>query len=203
MMTNTIITISREYGSGGREIGKKLAEQLGIPFYDNEIISIAAQKSGFAESIFEQEEQKPSNGFLYAQSMYGVGTTAFDLPLGDKIFLIQSDIIREVAAKGACVIVGRCADYVLRDNPNCVNVFVRADLKTRTDWAIRETDVPPEKAKETVQKIDKRRAAYYNYYTSKKFGSASNYDLCVNSAVLGRDGTVDVIRTFVERRDTK
>lgn len=202
-MTNTIITISREYGSGGREIGKKLAEQLGIPFYDNELISIAAQKSGFAESLFEQEDQKPVNGFMYAQSMYGAGGAAFDLPLNDKIFLIQSDIIREVAAKGGCVIVGRCADYVLRDNPNCFNVFINADLATRMDWAMRENDVPADKAKETVQKIDKRRAAYYNYYTSKKFGASSNYHLCVNSAILGRDGTVEVIKKFVEMRDAR
>lgn len=202
-MTNTIITISRQYGSGGREIGKKLAEELGIPFYDNEIITIAAKKSGFAEGIFEQADQKPTGSLLYSLSMFGANLASFDLPLNDKVFLIQSDIIREIAAKSGCVIVGRCADYVLRENPNCVNVFISGDLEERMQWAVRENGVEPEKAKETVLKIDKRRATYYNYYTSMKFGNATNYQLCLNSSVLGRNGTVEIIRKFVELKDAR
>ena len=199
-MSKTIVTISREYGSAGREIGKKLAQELDVPFYDNEIITIAAKKSGYDEGIFENADQKPAGSLLYSLSMFGTSAGTFDLPLNDKVFLIQSDIIREVAAESGCVIVGRCADYVLKENPNCIKIFIHADLNTRIDWAVRENDVPPEKARETVRKIDKRRAAYYNYYTSLNWGSAGNYDLCINSATLGVAGTVEVIRKFVETK---
>lgn len=200
-MTSTIITISRQYGSGGREIGKKLADLLEIPFYDNELITIAAKKSGYAEGLFEQADQKPTGSLLYSLSMFGSNLASFDLPLNDKVFLIQSDIIREVAAKSGCVIVGRCADYVLRENPKCVNVFICGELEDRIQWAIRENDVEPEKAKDTVLKIDKRRATYYNYYTSMKFGNAANYHLCLNSSVLGREGSAEIIHQFVEKKD--
>lgn len=202
-MTDAIITISRQYGSGGREIGKLLAGQLGIPFYDNELITIAAKKSGYAEGLFEQADQKPTGSLLYSLSMFGSNLAAFDLPLNDKVFLIQSDIIREVAAKGGCVIVGRCADYVLRENPRCVNIFIYGDIDDRVKWAIQENEVEPDKARDTVLKIDKRRATYYNYYTSMKFGNAVNYHLCINSSVLGRNGSAEVIRRFVEMRDEK
>ncbi len=199
-MKNTIITISRQYGSGGREIGKRLAEQLGIPFYDNELITIAAKKSGYAEAVFEQADQKPAGSLLYSLSMFSSAVGTFDLPLNDKIFLVQSDIIKEVAAKGSCVIVGRCADYVLRDNPDCVNVFIHGNLADRVEWAIRENDIDPEKAREMVLKTDKRRATYYNYYTSLKFGAAENYHLCINSSAVGRDGAVEVIRKYIDKK---
>jgi len=199
-VTDTIITISRQYGSGGREIGKLLAEELGIPFYDNELITIAAKKSGYAEGLFEQADQRPTGSLLYTLSMFGSNVATFDLPLNDKVFLIQSDIIREVAAKGSCVIVGRCADYVLREDPRCLNVFICGNLEDRLQWAIREKGVDPERAREALQKIDKRRATYYNYYTNMKFGDAANYHLCVNSSVLGRKGTACFIREFVENR---
>lgn len=199
-MKNTIITISRQYGSGGREIGKRLAEQLGIPFYDNELITIAAKKSGYAEAVFEQADQKPAGSLLYSLSMFSSTVGTFDLPLNDKIFLVQSDIIKEVAAKGSCVIVGRCADYVLRDNPDCVNVFIHGNLADRVEWAIRENDIDPEKAREMVLKTDKRRATYYNYYTSLKFGAAENYHLCINSSAVGRDGAVEVIRKYIDKK---
>ena len=202
-MTKTIVTISREYGSGGREVGKKLAEALGVPFYDNELITIAAQKSGFSEGLFEGADQKPTGSLLYSLSMYGAGVAAFDLPLSDKVFLIQSDIIKEVASKSGCVIVGRCADYVLREFPNTVNAFLHAELNDRVGWAIRENDVPVEKAKEAVLKIDKRRAAYYSYYTSQKWGRAENYDLSIDSSALGVDGTVEILKRFVELADAK
>lgn len=201
-MTAAIITISREYGSNGRKIGRKLAEQLGIPFYDNELITIAAKKSGYAEGLFENADQRPTGSLLFSLSMYGAGMAAYDLPLNDKVFLIQSDIIRDVASQGGCVIVGRCADYVLRENPHCINVFIHAPLESRLERAIQEDHVAEEKAKDTVQKIDKRRATYYNYYTSQKWGRAENYDLCIDSSVLGIEGTAGVIRNFVECRDS-
>ena len=200
-MTNTIVTISRQYGSGGREVGKKLAEKLGVPFYDNELITLAAKKSGYAEGLFEEDKQWSSGSLLYSLSLYGNSFGSFDLPLNDKVYMIQSNVIREVAQKGGCVIVGRCADYVLRDFPRCVNVFIHSDLARRMDWAIREADIPADKARDTVLKIDKRRSTYYNFYTSSKFGEASNYDLCVNSGTLGIAGTVEVIRKFIELKD--
>lgn len=200
-MTNTIITISREYGSSGREIGKRLAEKLSIPFYDNDLITIAAKKSGYAEGLFDNADQKPTGSLLYSLSMFGSSVGNFDLPLNDKVFLIQSDIIKEVAAKGGCVIVGRCADYVLRDFSNCVNVFIHADLHTRTKWAMEEAGLPAERAKDVVLKTDKRRATYYNYYTSQKWGRAENYDLCIDSSVLGINGTTEVISRFVEMKE--
>lgn len=197
-MTSAIITISREYGSGGREIGQKLAELLGIPFYDNKLITIAAKKSGYAEKLFDEVEQRPTGSLLYSLSMFGSGVGAFDLPLNDKVFLIQSDIIKEVAAQGGCVIVGRCADYVLKGNPRCINIFIHGSLDARIKRAIEKNDLPEHKAREAVLKLDKRRASYYNYYTGMKWGRAENYDLCINSSALGIDKTVEVLRHFVE-----
>lgn len=202
-MADTIVTISRQYGSGGHEIGKRLAERMGVPFYDNELITNAAKKSGYAEGLFVQADQKPTGSLLYSLSMLGTSRVSFDLPLSDKVFLIQSDIIREAADAGSCVIVGRCADYVLRDYPNCVNVFISGDFEDRLRWAIESGEVNEEKAKETILRIDKRRATYYNYYTSMKFGAADHYHLCVNSSCLGWEGSAELIHRFVELRAAK
>lgn len=195
-MKKTIITISREYGSGGREIGRKLASKLGIPFYDNELITIAAKKSGFAEEMFQQADLKPTGSLLYTLSLFGGGGAGFDLPLSDKIYLIQSDIIKEVAAQGSCVIVGRCADYVLRENPSLIRIFVHADLQSRIERSIRVNELNEDKAKEKLLRIDKRRSSYYNYYTNQRWGRAEHFDLSINSAKLGVDGAVEVLETY-------
>lgn len=197
---NKIITISRQYGSGGREIGKKLAEALGVPFYDNELITMAAKKSGYTEEIFKNAEQQPTGSLLYSLSMMGTANAlAFELPLGDKLFIIQSNIIKEVAAKGGCVIVGRCADYVLKDNPNCVKVYIHADLPARIERAKNVYGVDDNKIEDRIQKFDKKRASYYNYYTNMKWGVASNYHLTVNSSVLGIEKTAELLKEYVER----
>lgn len=198
MKTNTIITISRQYGSGGREIAKKLAEALSLPFYDNEIIQKAAQKSGYSKEMFEQADLKPTGSFLYTMSMFSANAVGFELPLSDKIFLVQSDIIKEVAEQGGCVIVGRCADYVLRDNKNVVNIYIHSDLDTRIERAISLYNFPHDKAKEVIVKNDKRRATYYNYYSNLKWGNAGNYDMSINSGTLGIDNTVTAIQKFIE-----
>ena len=200
---NKVITISRQYGSGGREIGKKLAEKLGIPFYDNELITRAAKESGFAEAAFEIAEKKASNSLLYSIAMgmnsYGNQELGFShLSLDDRIYLAQSDVIRKVAAEGPCIIVGRCADYILKDMENVVNIFVWADIKFRIERAIRVDGLAENKAEENILKIDKRRANYYNYHASEKWGRAENYHLSVNSSYAGIDHTVEVIRQFVE-----
>lgn len=198
-MTNKIITISRQYGSGGREIGKKLAEALGVPFYDNELITMAAKTSGYTEEVFKNAEQQPTGSLLYSLSMMGTANAlAFDLPLGDKLFIIQSNIIKEIADKGGCVIVGRCADYVLKDNPNCVKFYIHADMASRVERATKLYGLDKNKAEEKIQKFDKKRASYYNYYTNLKWGVASNYNLTVDSSVLGTEKTVDLLKRYVE-----
>lgn len=201
---NKIITISRQYGSGGREIGEKLANKLGIPFYDNELISRAAKESGFAESVFERAENKVTNSLLYSIAMgmsaYGSQDLGFtNLSLDDRIYLAQSEVIRKVAAEGPCVIVGRCADYILKENPNVVHVFIWADIKYRVDRATTMYNMPTKKAEENILKIDKRRANYYNYHANEKWGRAENYHLSIKSDYVGIDNAVEIIKLYVEK----
>ncbi|MFZ2537489.1 MAG: cytidylate kinase-like family protein [Oscillospiraceae bacterium] len=198
MKKDTIITISRQYGSGGREIAKKLAEALSVPFYDNEIIQKAAQKSGYSKEIFEQADLKPTGSFLYTMSMFSSNAIGFDLPLSDKVFLVQSNIIKEVATQGCCVIVGRCADYVLKENQNTVNIYIHSSLDMRIERATTLYNLPTDKAKDIIIRNDKRRATYYNYYTNLKWGNANNYDLCINSGTIGIDKAVDAIKRFID-----
>lgn len=200
---NKVITISRQYGSGGREIGAKLAAKLNIPFYDNEIITRAAKESGFAEAAFENAENKATNSLLYSIAMgmnsYGNQELGFShLSLDDRIYLAQSDVIRKVAAEGPCVIVGRCADYILKDMKNVINVFIWADLQFRIQRAIEIDNLSPNKAQENILKIDKRRANYYNYHASEKWGRAENYHLSIKSSEIGIDNCVDCIIEFVK-----
>ena len=206
MANNTIITIARQYGSGGHDIGKKLAEELKIPFYDKELLERAAKDSGFCQEIFENYDEKPTNSFLYSLVMdtysMGYSTAAFaEMPLNHTIFLAQFNAIKDIAKEGPCVIVGRCADYALADFPNVVNVYLYADLQSRIARIARRHDVTDAKAKDLIQKTDKSRASYYNYYTNKKWGEATGYDLCLNTASLGIDGTIHMIREFAAYKE--
>lgn len=206
MANNTIITIARQYGSGGHDIGRKLAEELKIPFYDKELLERAAKDSGFCQEIFENYDEKPTNSFLYSLVMdtysMGYSTAAFaEMPLNHKIFLAQFNAIKDIAKEGPCVIVGRCADYALADFPNVVNVYLYADLQSRIARIARRHDVTDAKAKDLIQKTDKSRASYYNYYTNKKWGEATGYDLCLNTASLGIDGTIHMIREFAAYKE--
>lgn len=198
MKKDVVITISRQYGSGGREIAQKIAQTLSIPYYDNSLIQKAAEKSGYSKEIFEQAEQKPTGSLLYSMSLFASSGVGFDLPLSDKVFLVQSDVIKEVAEQGSCVIVGRCADYVLRDRKDTVKIFIHAPLTDRIARAETENKLPADKSKETVLKNDKRRASYYNFYSSLKWGQAEHYDLCINSSLLGIDDTAKAICSFLE-----
>lgn len=206
MKKKTVITISRQFGSGGRVIGKQLADRLGIPFYDHELISMAAKETGFSEEVFERVDEKASSSLLYSlymgSYMMGGGLAAgpAELPFNDKVFLIQSQIIRDVASQGSCVIVGRCADYVLKNEDDCVNAYIYADLASRVDRAVHNYEVPPDKAEDVVVKTDKRRAAYYSYYSGRKWGQAENYDLSLNSAKLGEEGCIQILETVVRMR---
>ena len=206
MANNTIITIGRQYGSGGHDIGKQLAEELNVPFYDKALLERAAKDSGLCQEIFENHDEKQTNSFLYSLVMdtYSLGytTSSFsEMPLNHKIFLAQFDAIKNIAKEGPCVIVGRCADYALSDFPNVVNVFLHADMQDRVVRIARRHDLTDAKAKDLIVKTDKRRASYYNYYTSKKWGDAAGYDLSLNTATLGIDGTIHMIREFMAYKE--
>ncbi len=197
-MSGSVITISRQYGSGGRFVGRKLAEKLGIPFYDNELISMAAKESGFAESLFENAEKNTTYSLLYSLSMFGNSTGGmYGLPLSDKVFLIQSDIIKKVASEGPCVIVGRCADYVLRERHDVVHFFFHSDMDSRIARAMKYYGLEEKKAKEAIEKTDKKRAAYYNYYTGERWGEIKNYHMAINTDAIGIDNCVDILAKYV------
>jgi len=200
---NKIITISRQYASGGREVGEKLAKALGIPFYDNELITRAAKESGFAEEAFLAAETKASNSFLYsiAMGMSSYGNHEFgqtSLSLDDRIYIAQAGIIRKVAEEGPCVIVGRCADYVLREFDDVIHIFICADMDFRVNRAINIDKMSPEKIEDNIRKIDKRRANYYNYHSCETWGKAQNYHLTINTSACGIDNAVNIIKNFVE-----
>lgn len=202
-MSKYIITISRQYGSGGRFIGKLLAEKLGIPLYDNELITLAAKKSGYSEDIFKNVENTATHSLLYSLSMFGSTAGVYGLPLADKVFIIQSEIIKKAAAEGSCVIVGRCADYVLKDEKNVINVFIHSDIEPRINRAVTYYGVDAEKAKDKINKTDKRRASYYNYYTGHRWGEANNYEISLNSDKIGIDNCVDILYKYVTSIDKR
>ena len=191
MENKTMITISRQFGSGGREIGKKIADQLGIPFYDKELIEIAAKESGMDKELFEEDDARTSKGFRLLGALgYSLGgplSTITELSLNDRLYLVQEEVIKGVANDGPCVIVGRCADYVLRERSDVLNVYIHADMDER--------DIEG-----SIKKIDKRRANYYEYYTDRKWGRAENYDISINSTTFGIDGTVEIIKMLAQKK---
>lgn len=202
MKTNTIITIGREYGSAGREIGRRIAEDFGIRLYDKEMLARAAKESGICEEIFESHDEKPTNSFLYSlvmdtYSMGYSGNTYTDMPINHKVFLAQFDAIKKIADEGPCILVGRCADYALESYKNVVSVFIHADLDARIRRIARLYDLTDAKAKDRILKTDKQRSSYYNYYTNKKWSNADSYELCLNSAELGIEGTAKAIEQYV------
>lgn len=202
-MGNLIITIGRQFGSGGRQVGKKLAEELGINYYDKEILNVAAKESGLCQTLFENHDEKPTGSFLYSLVMdtYSMGYNSgsyLDMPLNHKVFLAQFDAIKKLAERESCVIVGRCADYALEEFDNVFHVFIHADNEYRIKNVMEYNSVNEAKAKDIISKNDKQRASYYNYYTSKKWGDAKGYDLCLNSALLGVDGCVEIIKRMIE-----
>lgn len=206
-MANKIYTIGREFGSGGKQVGEKLAERLGIKLYDKELLQQAAKDSGFCEEIFENHDEKPTNSFLYSlvmdtYSVSGYSAAPFlDMPLNHKVFLAQFETIKKIAEQESCVIVGRCADYALAENPDCINVFVYADMDFRIKNICKKLDVTDNKARDIINKTDKQRASYYNYYTSKKWGDAKSYNLSLDAGKLGIDNCVEMILKYRELMD--
>ncbi|MCI7180860.1 MAG: cytidylate kinase-like family protein [Schaedlerella sp.] len=207
LKTNTIITIGRQFGSAGREIGQRLADDFGIRLYDKELLARAAKESGICEEIFETHDEKPTNSFLYSIVMdtYSLGfgsNTYTEMPINHKVFLAQFDAIKKIADEGPCVLVGRCADYALESYSNVLRVFIHADMEARIRRIAHIYDLPDNKAKDMILKADKKRASYYNYYTNKRWADADSYDLCLNSSRFGIDGTVRLIEEAVKVKES-
>mgnify|MGYP002857814764 CR=1 FL=1 len=202
---NTIITIGRQFGSGGREIGELVAKKYGIKCYDKELLSRAAKESGFCEEMIQNHDERPTNSFLYNLVMdtysFGYNASSFvDMPISHKVFLAQFDTIKKIAEEGSCVIVGRCADYALSDYDNVLNIFIHADEEFKIKNIKKRFDdvTTDDQARDMMNKKDKQRQSYYNYYSSKKWGRADSYDLCINSSILGLEGTVKFITQYIE-----
>ena len=207
-MAKTIITVGRQYGSGGRYVGRLLAEKLNIPFYDKELLTEIAKDSGIGKELLEEYDEKNSRSFLFS-GMSGGSMLAdpnamyLDMPLQHRIFLAQFDTIRRIAFEGPCVIVGRCADYILRDQENVLNVFIKASTEERVRRIVDYYGADPMKAEDILKKADKRRAAYYNYYATGTWGDVNNYDLCVDTGTLGVPGAVELIADCVDLVEKK
>lgn len=198
MANNLIITIGRQYGSGGREIGRKLALRLGIPFYDRELISRAAKKSGFSEDLFDQLDKRATNSLLYSLTMFG-STGLNGMSLTDQLFLAQANIIREIADSGPAVLVGRCADHVLREYDNRFDFFITGSLDDRLQRIQTHDDyeLSGKSPRAALEKMDKQRSTYYNYYTGKVWGKSDHYDLCINAGRLGVENSIEAILAYV------
>ena len=202
MAKKLIITIARQYGSGGREIGERVAKLLDIPMYDKELIKDAAAKGSLNEEVLRTTDESAANSLLYTLAMGSnvLGATmqfGYKMPLNDKLFILQSEIIREYASEGSCVIIGRCADYVLRDEENVLKIFIYSDISNR-EKRIRERypDIKSSQVLDVINKTDKRRASYYNFYTGNKWGKYDNYDLAINSGAFGIEKSAELIANF-------
>ena len=199
-----VINIGRQLGSGGRQIGEKLASQFGIAFYDKELIQLASKESGLGKEFFENSDEKKNHSFI--GGLLGLRTNissevfANNYLSNETFFKIQSDVIRKLAEEKSCVFLGRCADYILRDHPRCINLFICADTDDRTKRVAEIEHLTLEKASELIEKTEKKRAEYYNYFSNKVWGAAGSYHLCINSTQLGIDDTVTFIHRFIEQK---
>ncbi len=197
-----VITIARQYGSGGREIGLRLGELLGIKSYDKELITMAAQKSGMSSDVLNHVDEKATSSLLYTLAMgssyFNSAAHNMNIPINDKLFMTQSEIIRESADAESCVIVGRCADHVLRNAENKISIFIYAPKEFKIKRIIeRHEGIDEKQARDLSQKTDKRRINYYNYYTGKKWGSPENYQIMIDSSVLGVEGTAQALADII------
>ena len=198
----TIITIGRQFGSGGKEVGIRVAKELGIPFYDKELLQEAAKKSGLCEKIFENFDERPKSllysiamdSYMFALPGSGVGDS-----LEQQVYLATFNTIRQLAEQGPCVMIGRCADYALADNPDHLSLFIYAPMDVRVQRVAKRQNISPEKARSLILKTDKRRASYYNFYTGNKWGKYDNYDMAVNSSTLGIEHTAQIIAASAKK----
>ncbi len=198
-MAGMIVSIGRQFGSGGHEVGRRLAAELGIKLYDKELLKMVAKESNICEQVLEDYDEKPTNSLLYSivmdvyPSMNYIGNT-----LSQQIYQAQYDTIRRLADKGSCVIIGRGADYILRDHPNMTSVFIHASMDFRARRVAEFEKVSLDKAKDMATKADKKRASFYNFQTDKKWGAAASYNLSLDSGDLGLEGCVKLIKTYLE-----
>ena len=207
MQKPLIITIGREYGSGGRQIGKAVAEKLGISFYDKKIISLAAEKSGLSQEFIASNEQRLKSGIMQnfsASAAYSGGFFSHHyMPLAESIFISQAQVIRDIAAKESAVIVGRCADYILSGRENTINVFIHAPVEARIQRIMELYKLDEAAAMKAVSTSDKERGNHYFRYTDLKWGKAQNYDACINSALMGIDKTVEMIADLARIKERR
>jgi cytidylate kinase len=196
---NYIITIGRQLGSGGLQIGDLLSQKLEIPCYDKELINIASRESGLGKEFFEKADEKSS--FSFFSSIFGSGYMGTDSGINylsnENLFDIQSQVIKDLAEKSSSIFVGRCADYILRRHPRCLKIFITADLKDRIRRVSQAKQIPEKKALELIELTDKKRASYYNYYSNKIWGMSTSYDLCINSSAFGINSIVDDIEKYI------
>lgn len=201
-----VVNVGRQLGSGGREIGEKLAKRLGIDFYDKELINLASEESGLCREFFEKADEKAARGivggvfgmrFPFISESAMIGTNCLS---NDALFKVQSDVIRKLASQKSCLFVGRCADYILRDHPRCANIFISASHDDRVARLCRLHNINEQAAEEMMVKADKRRSEYYNYYSYKTWGAASTYHLCINSSALGVEDTTNFIENFIRQK---
>ncbi|MCC8170062.1 MAG: cytidylate kinase-like family protein [Oscillospiraceae bacterium] len=203
-----VITIGRQFGSGGRDVGEKVASALGIPFYDKELVEMAAQKSDISKEALKEVDERATSSFLYSlaggnYSMHGINAPLYyEMPINDKLFIAQADVIKNLAKQGSCVIVGRCADYVLEneDYVDLLNIFIYGSVDYRARRVMNALNLPQSKARDRVVKTDKQRRTYYDYYTSRDWGVMSNYDLCLNTENIGIDNAAQMIIKYVETK---
>ena len=198
-----IVTIGRECGSGGKLIGEMLAKELNIKCYDKELLTLAAKQSGYCEDLFKTHDEKPNASFLYSLVMdsyaMGYATSGYlDMPINHKIFLAQFETIKNLAKEENCIIVGRCADYALGDDRDVLSIFITANEEDKITRISEDQNISRDKARDIMIKTDKRRASYYNYYSSKRWSEAKSYDLCINSSEIGIEGVVKLIKAYLD-----
>ena len=202
-MKNIIINVGRQLGSGGHDIGRMLALDFQAKYYDRELLNLAAKESGFSEKFFEQNDEKKGflKGLFNMQTSHVSGGSMYKTNFSqESLFQFQSDAIIKAAKEGPCVFVGRCADYILRDFPNTVNIFITASMKYRIAQVMNKQHMNAEEARKFIESKESKRAAYYNYYTGKKWGAAESYDLCIDSSILGLTDTEKIIAAFIRKR---
>lgn len=206
MNRHFVINIGRQLGSGGKAVGERLARHFDIPVYDKRLIRMAAEHSGFGQEFFERADEKPARRAVaallgYLRSPFAGNGVLYDNPLShDALFKTQSDVIRRLAEQESCIFVGRCADYILRDHPHCVNLFISAPDGERIERLVRTRGISRDEAVRLIDRTDSKRAAYYNYYSNRTWGAAATYHLCLDSSVLGIEGTADFAASFIRQK---
>ena len=202
-MKHIIINVGRQVGAGGQEIGRMLAKDFEAQYYDRELLNLAAKESGFSEKFFKQNDEKKGflRGLFNVQAPHIIGGSLYGSNFSQEgLFQFQSDAIRKAASEGSCVFLGRCADYILRDFENVVNVFITASMDFRVDVVSKVKQLDAEHARKLIEHVESRRAQYYNYYTGKRWGAAESYDLCIDAGILGLEETEKLIADYIRKR---